>query len=374
MAPKSSPLLTLSMIVKDEAATIERTLASVRPHIDRYVIADTGSTDGTADVVRRAMDGVEGEVVTLPFVDFATTRNAALERAIGPTPFVLWLDAEDELAGGAALREFLRKQVDARGPEHDAYYVRIELGAIFDSARVLRAHSGWRFRGAVHEVLTHSERPPPSIRVPGVTIAHRRADDSAERSRARWERDVGLLQRAIELDPSDARATFYLGQTLSWLDRRAESRRVLQRRVALGGWAEEVYQAQMTIADLASRDGLPTDALVPLFLAAHETAPHRAEPLVEIALRYDREKRHALTLLYARRAYELPLPKDDRLFVDASAYAWRAADLVASSAYWVGAFELGEEAARRAAKRCPDDARLQQNLAFYLARKAKRRG
>ena len=35
------------MIVKDEAATIQTTLASVRDHTDDWTIVDTGSTDGT---------------------------------------------------------------------------------------------------------------------------------------------------------------------------------------------------------------------------------------------------------------------------------------------------------------------------------------
>ncbi|CAN5517015.1 hypothetical protein BH11ACT8_BH11ACT8_30930 [soil metagenome] len=42
----------LSMIVKDEAHCIEECLASVLPLITRWVVVDTGSTDGTQDLVR----------------------------------------------------------------------------------------------------------------------------------------------------------------------------------------------------------------------------------------------------------------------------------------------------------------------------------
>ena len=35
------------MIVKNEAATINTTLASMRAHLDYWTIVDTGSTDGT---------------------------------------------------------------------------------------------------------------------------------------------------------------------------------------------------------------------------------------------------------------------------------------------------------------------------------------
>ena len=39
--------LGLVMIVKDEVATINITLGSMRDHIDDWTIVDTGSTDGT---------------------------------------------------------------------------------------------------------------------------------------------------------------------------------------------------------------------------------------------------------------------------------------------------------------------------------------
>src|SRR4051812_22955819 len=92
-----SPLLTLCMIVKDEAATIERTLLSVKPFIDRWIILDTGSTDSTRDVVRKTMEGTPGEIHEAPFVDFATTRNVSLDLAGDSSEFVMWLDADDEL-------------------------------------------------------------------------------------------------------------------------------------------------------------------------------------------------------------------------------------------------------------------------------------
>ena len=46
------PKVVLTMIVKNEAHVIERCIASVRPIIDAYLIVDTGSEDGTQDVIR----------------------------------------------------------------------------------------------------------------------------------------------------------------------------------------------------------------------------------------------------------------------------------------------------------------------------------
>jgi tetratricopeptide (TPR) repeat protein len=352
------------MIVKDEAATIEKTLASIKPFLDRWIVLDTGSTDDTRERVRRAMEGVQGEIHEAPFVDFATTRNHALDLCGDATEFILWLDADDDVVGGSHLRAFLQREQALSGCE--AYYVRVEASIRFDSARVFRSRAGWRFKGVVHEVLCHPSRPPPQHRVPNVLIRHVPTGDSAERSRKRWERDVTLLARALQQNPSDTRAAFYLAQTYAWLGRNQEAEAALRRRIAMGGWMEEVYQARMQLAAVVAAQGRPWSEVLENYLLAHADAPHRAEPLHAIAFHYNAEKQHALCVLFARRGLEIPLPVQDRLFIDEEVYTWKLADLVGASAFWVGAYDLGEEAARRALRHKPDDPRLKANLEHYI--------
>ena len=43
------PLISLVMIVKNEATILRETLERVRPIVDEWVIVDTGSTDDTRD-------------------------------------------------------------------------------------------------------------------------------------------------------------------------------------------------------------------------------------------------------------------------------------------------------------------------------------
>lgn len=373
MKNETTDLLTLSMIVKDEAATIARTLRSVKPFIDRWVIVDTGSTDATRDIIRQEMTGVPGELHEKPFVDFATTRNLALDLAGTSTEFIMWLDADDELENGKALRTYLSRERNTRGPDREAYYVRVSIGITFDSARILRSHARWRFRGVVHEVLMHADRAPPTHRIPDVIIQHHPPVDAIERSRKRWERDVVLLGKALQEDPEDSRTAFYLANTYFWLKRYEEAEPAFQRRIALGGWREELFESRMTLAKIAAARNRSWLEVQSKYLDAHLFAPHRAEPLHAIASHHDGLKQHALTFLYARRGYELPFPKQDTLFVDEEVYTWKMADLVASSAYWIGEFEIGEEAARKAARARPKDPRLQKNLEFYTQRKTKKK-
>ncbi len=85
------------MIVKNEAAVIERCLRSVRPFIDAWAIADTGSSDGTQEIVRRVLQGIPGELIERPWVDFSTNRNQALELARRHGDYALIIDADEVL-------------------------------------------------------------------------------------------------------------------------------------------------------------------------------------------------------------------------------------------------------------------------------------
>jgi tetratricopeptide (TPR) repeat protein len=207
--------------------------------------------------------------------------------------------------------------------------------------------------------------------VPGASIKHHPDGDALLRSRKRWTRDVVLLTEALKREPTHARSAFYLAMTYLWLGRHDEAIPAFRRRIELGGWREEVYEAKMGLAEATEQSGSPWPEVLALYLDAHAFAPHRAEPLYRIALHYNSRREHALCLLFARRGMDIPLPAHDILFVDADVYRWKLLDLVGSSAYWVGEYALGEEAARKALRHRPNDTRLEQNLAFYVERRQK---
>jgi glycosyltransferase involved in cell wall biosynthesis len=90
------------MIVKNEMANLERCLAAVAPHIDCWLIGDTGSLDGTPDFVMSffAQRGLPGELHSFPFENFEQARNAALDYAYASPlayDYLLFCDADMEL-------------------------------------------------------------------------------------------------------------------------------------------------------------------------------------------------------------------------------------------------------------------------------------
>ncbi len=366
------PLLGLVMIIKNEAHNIEETLQSFRPIIDRWTILDTGSTDGTQDIVRRVLADVPGELHEEPFVDFSTSRNRALELHGTSTVFAVMPDSDDFIVSGGLLRSFCQAKCGTLGINDEAYGLNIRRGQLsYYLPLVMRTSAGWRYSGRVHECCGRPGGLPASVQVPIVQLCQNPKPQSREASRARWSRDLELLKADKLADPRNPRASFYLAQTYECLGRPEAALLEYEHRVAIGGWAEETFEAKIRIAkilDVMKR--WPEAELA--FLDAHQFDPKRAEPLLHIANHYYGLDQHALTYLFASRALALPLPKTT-LFVDADVYEWKAADLVAISGFYLGkqlgdaqVLAAGERAADLAVKGRPHDDRLRNNRSFYM--------
>src|SRR5579872_6946362 len=85
----------LNMIVKDEAAVIERCLSSVKDALDYWVIVDTGSTDDTQNVIRKYLNDIPGELHQRPWKNFGHNRNEALKLTKNKGDYVLFIDADE---------------------------------------------------------------------------------------------------------------------------------------------------------------------------------------------------------------------------------------------------------------------------------------
>ena len=100
-------MISLCMIVRDEARDLARCLASVAQGVDEMVVFDTGSRDATVRIAAahgaRVVQGAWNH-------DFARARNVALAHATGD--WVLILDADEELDGADTHR--LRAVVEGR--------------------------------------------------------------------------------------------------------------------------------------------------------------------------------------------------------------------------------------------------------------------
>lgn len=88
----SPPSLEIQMIVKNEAAHLERCIQSVGGIADRILIGDTGSTDSTVEIAQR----LGAIVLQVPWSnDFSAARNAVLHQA--KCDWILIIDPDEML-------------------------------------------------------------------------------------------------------------------------------------------------------------------------------------------------------------------------------------------------------------------------------------
>jgi len=360
------PLLALALMMKDEADSIRPLISSVRGIVDFIVLLDTGSKDATIALAQEAAGTVPLEIYEEPFVNFGATRSRVLDLIGTRAVFSLFLSGDEVLHHPEELLRFCKSR---RGGKEGAYYVPVQLqGLRFDSARLARTANGWKYLGPVHEVLTCPTEPPPLVRVPKSFVLHDRKGATAEGMKRTWEGHVKLLLRDLEEHPDSSRSTFYLAQSYNCLGRYDEAIPVYEKRVALGGWEQEVFESFHAIGLMKQRRGDPWPETERAYLKAYAFHPHRAEPLYEIANYYRMKDDWPSCYTFARMAEAIKQPAENALFVDASVYAWRAADALAIACYYLGHQREGIYAAAKAMKACPGDERLKKNYDFFRAR------
>src|ERR1700689_420174 len=95
------PAICLNMIVRNEAHIVHEVLDAVGPYISSWVIVDTGSEDGTQDLIRGPMAslGIPGELYERPWRNFGHNRSEALKLAQGHADYIWVIDADDTVAG-----------------------------------------------------------------------------------------------------------------------------------------------------------------------------------------------------------------------------------------------------------------------------------
>lgn len=244
----SGQTLCLAMIVKNEAPVIRRCLDSVRPLIDRWIVVDTGSTDGTQDLVREILADLPGELVERPWVDFAQNRSEALALARPHGTYTLVIDADDEMIvpPGYVLPDLTA----------DAYEVVIaDVGLVYRRIQLVRNTLPWRYRGVLHEFV---ECPDGTDRALLDLTMRRNHDGARRRDGETYRRDAAVLEAALatETDPFFvSRYTFYLAQSYRDCGAYEQAVAAYLRRADLGYWHEEAYVALVAAARLMGKIG-----------------------------------------------------------------------------------------------------------------------
>ena len=136
------------MIVKDEELALPRILKVAGIFADEIIIVDTGSTDRTVEIAKKA----GCKVYHFEWInDFSAARNYAF--SLGKSDYLMWLDADDVITiPRAHMISALKMSLNA-----DVVMLPYHMGdppsLVFWRERIIKRDLGLTFKGRVHEAI-----------------------------------------------------------------------------------------------------------------------------------------------------------------------------------------------------------------------------
>lgn len=325
------------MIVKDEKKVIERCLTSVKPYIDYWVIVDTGSTDGTQEIVTKTMEGIPGALYERPWVNFGHNRNEAMKLARGKGDYLLFIDADEEMK---CPEEFTIPFLS-----YECYlgkFVDPSSGLDFMRMLLLKNREKYAWEGVVHEMI--SPVPLPGHILDGPTVFIETAASNRSQDSKKYQKDAALLEKAIEEDPSNSRHYYYLGQTYFNSGDYARSLKNYSIYAAMEPQPDnaDTYWALYLIGYLQEKLEFPEEEVVKGYEKAYAYRPIRAEPLVSLAQYYLTRKKYELSYRTISKCADLKKPPNEPGYVDDDTYTFKQKFIHAEAAYKVQKYAEAE--------------------------------
>ncbi len=300
------PKLCLNMIVKNEKDVIRRCLDSVIPIIDYWVILDTGSTDGTQDIIQKHLQNIPGELYESPWKTWGKSRTEAFNLAKGKGEYILFMDADDILSfdNTSWLSKLKTDQYRLwRGSNHFLY----------EKPQIVKGDLPWRWVGVTHEYL---DCPVPYNSELLTDVKYVTLDGGAgSKDPKKFAKNVALLKDGIKEEPENSRYAFYLAESYRDSGKKAKALEWFQKRVDMGGWAEEVFWSKLQIGHMLRELNCSDNLAIEAYKDAFVYRPHRPESIYFIAELCNSIGRYAEAYMYLKTYQQIKKPdQKDALF------------------------------------------------------------
>lgn len=321
--------ICLVAIVKNEAKVIKRMIDSAKPFINKWCIVDTGSTDGTQEIVRQELEDLPGVFCQREFTDFSTERNFALEKARElETDYVLVLDADEVFI---ALPNSTMPELTI-----DAYAIRMQIGNTNQvRIQLFKNDPNFKYVGRAHEVLQIPENYVANM-LEGFAIISIEDPITEEQKLQKHANYAKLLEKDLEEGLNVARTIFYLAGEYKQCKQYEKALKAYQQRIDMGGWEEEVFHSKYQTAFIKRAANYPRHEIIDAYLFAYQYRPFRAEALMELASYLRTSDQYHLAYIFAKQAAEIPYPVREKLFIDEPTYVWRSLNELLMSAEAIG--------------------------------------
>jgi glycosyltransferase involved in cell wall biosynthesis len=387
--------LALNFICKDESHVIGKMLESCKTITDLIVVNDTGSTDGTQDIIRKF--GEENNIPTYvferPFDDFEKSRTHAMEKLrdvvkeLGWDPNKVhgyWFDCDETLIIGP---KFSKDQF-----VNDLYMINTFIGQMkYTRNTFFKVSKPFRWYGPIHEFIVCDEQNITSGLAENIHV-------DVKMTGASWQGDIPtkyknhafVLEKYIDANRQDPRWIFYTAQSYhdsaSMPDNKEENEERLRRALKYykervnrtDGYAEEIYYSQFRIGTIMRSLEEPWNLTHQELLKAYNMDPTRGESIKIIIDYYLQMNEWNMAYLYSKFAkvnFHGKNPYPNRLlFVDEALYIWKFAEAHAATCFYTGRMDEAKATYQEIvniSKTSPqyftpeDFAKLQQNAQFF---------
>ena len=356
--------LALNFICKDESPVIENMLESAKDIVDLIVVNDTGSTDGTQQIIKNFGEkyGIPTYVFERPFDDFENSRNHAMQKLRDVVAELnwnpdqvhgFWFDCDETLVIDS---KFNKSQFTK-----DLYMINTYIGQMkYTRNTFFKVSKPFRWYGPVHEFIVCDEQNITSGLAENIHVDVKMTGNS-------WLGDIAekyashsyKLEAYINKNRQDPRWIFYTAQSwhdaASIKDNKEENEERLRRSLKYyrervsrtDGYSEEIYYAQYRIGTIMRIIEEPWHLTHMELLKAYQTDSLRGESIKVIIDYYLQIGDWNMAYLYskfAKTTFHGKNPYPTRLlFVDEATYVWRFAEAHAAACYYTGRMDEAKQ-------------------------------
>ncbi len=282
------------MIVKNEAHILPRTLPMLCKYfnISYWVISDTGSTDGTQDLIRAFFKerGIPGELVETPWKNFGYNRSIAFEAAYNKSDYVLVWDADDSVIGKFQLPEKL---------QGDAYEFEFgdATGFRYSRLQLFNNRKRWRYVGVLHEYPAPLDTLGTITHVSGDYYFVSGREGARNKDPDKYKKDAAVLEEGLLEEPDNTRHMFYCANSYMNANDHDNAIRMYKKTIDSTGWTEEKYIACLHLFECGRQTGCPEQYLHYLVESIRYSSA-RVESIAQLVRYYCVKDMHAVACAY----------------------------------------------------------------------------
>ena len=335
--------LGLSMIMKNESHVILRCLKSILPIIDYWVIVDTGSTDGSQEIVKNFFkeNNVPGQLIEIEWKDFSTSRNVALNALEPHVDYGMWIDCDEELI----IDKNFNKETLLSTPIDSIYIKTIYNKINYTRKNIWKTNKQFKWDGPIHEILSSPNEQPGTVAT-NLHVIVRPEGSSWKNIKQKYLDHANILEK-YTLVNSDPRWIFYTAQSYRDASEYEKSIEWYEKRASIDkGFLEEIYSSKYMIAKLSEAIGKDKNYCTGKYQEAHASDPIKGEAMKSLIQMYHRsndfENAYIFSLYSLRYNKQNPYPKRI-LFLDTHLYDYEMLELHAVSCYYTKRYEEGSK-------------------------------